>query len=359
MCSADAAQLDQSAAEAFGERMADVLNCGALALMTSVGHRVGLFDAMDGMPPSTSAAIATAAGLNERYVREWLGAMVTGRIVVFDPDKGTYHLPAEHAAYLTRAASPDNLAVVAQFIPLLGQVEDPIVECFKNGGGVPYAKFPRFHTVMAEESGQTVVAALIDSILPLAPGVADALGKGIDVLDVGCGSGRAINMLAKNFPTSRFAGYDISEEAIGAAKNEAKRLGLTNARFEVADVARLNGSAGYDLITAFDSIHDQAAPAEVLAGIVRLLRPGGTFLMQDIAGSSHVHKNMDHPVAPLMYTISCMHCMTVSLSAGGAGLGAMWGRELAEKMLGDAGFTSVDVKQLPHDFLNLYYVAKR
>src|SRR4028118_1226040 len=153
-------ELDQAKAEEFAERMVSVLNEGSIALMASIGHRTGLFDTMAGLPPSTSKQIASAAGLNERYVREWLGAMVVGRIVEHDPGNGTYLLPKEHAAFLTRAASPENIAAFTQYIPLLGSVEDGIVESFKNGGGVPYSAFPRFHEGMAGDSGQAALPAL-------------------------------------------------------------------------------------------------------------------------------------------------------------------------------------------------------
>ena len=133
------ASFDTTAAEAFGERMMDTLNAGALSLMISVGHRTGLFDTMAEMEPATSAEIAERAGLDERYVREWLGAMVTGRVVDVEAGSGTYRLPPEHAASLTRAARPANMAVTCQWIPMLGSVESEIVECFRNGGGVPYA----------------------------------------------------------------------------------------------------------------------------------------------------------------------------------------------------------------------------
>src|SRR5919107_131969 len=242
-------ELDQAKAEAFAGRMLGILNDAALALMASIGHRTGLFDTMSGMPPSSSEQIADAANLNERYVREWLGAMVVGRIVEHDPEEGTYYLPQEHAAWLTRAASPNNIAVTAQFIPVLGMVEDGIVESFKHGGGLPYSAFPRFHEVMAEDSGQTVVAALAGHILPLVPGLIERLEEGIDVLDVGCGSGRALNLMARTFPNSRFVGYDLSEEAIARARAEAEEHGTSNARFEVKDVATLDEEASYDLIT--------------------------------------------------------------------------------------------------------------
>ena len=352
-------ELDQAKAEKFAERMVGVLNEGAIALMTSIGHRTGLFDTMAGLLPSTGKQIASAAGLNERYVREWLGAMVVGRIVEHDPENETYHLPQEHAAFLTRAASPENIAAFTQYIPLLGSVEDGIVESFKNGGGVPYSAFPRFHEVMAEDSGQTVLPALTDHILPLVPGLTERLEKGIDVLDVGCGSGRALNLMARTFPNSRFAGYDLSEEAIARARAEAKEHGTANARFEVKDAATLDEEARYDLITTFDAVHDQADPAAVLQGIANALKDEGVYLMQDIAGSSHHHNNLNHPIGPFLYTISTMHCMTVSLAQGGEGLGAMWGEEKAREMLREAGFKEVHVKQLPHDFQNSYYIAKK
>ncbi len=353
-------EFDRAKAEEFAERMVDVLNHGALALMTSIGHRTGLFDAMKGLPPSTSGQIADAANLNERYVREWLGAMVTGRIVVVhDDERKTFLLPPEHSAFLTRAAAPENIAAFAQYVPLLGAVEDRIVECFEKGGGVPYSAYPRFQEVMAEDSGQTVVSALVDSILPLVPGLTERLEAGIDVLDVGCGSGRALNHMARAFPNSRFTGYDLSEEGIARGRAEAEGRGLSNVRFEVKDATDLDENERYDLVTTFDAVHDQAQPSKVLKGIAQALRPGGVYLMQDIKASSHVHNNLDHPVGPFLYTISCMHCMPVSLAQDGAGLGAMWGEEKAREMLREAGFIKVEVRQLSHDFQKSYYIAAK
>lgn len=352
-------EFDEKRSENFAEELLTILNHGAVTLMISLGHRSGLFDKLGDLAPSTSQEIAEAAGLNERYVREWLGTMVTGGIVEYDESSDRYELPAEHAAFLTRPAVQDNMASIAQFIPLLGAVEDDILECFKNGGGLSYDKYPRFHEVMAEESGQTVLPALIDKILPLIDGIIDKLEKGIDVLDVGCGSGRALNLLARKFPNSRFTGYDFSEEAIGRARQEAEDNGLDNISFEVRDVSTIEGGKRFDLITAFDAIHDQAKPDKVLEGINRSLKDEGVFLMQDITGSSFVHNNLDHPVAPLMYTISCLHCMTVSLADDGAGLGAMWGKEKALEMLEEAGFDNVQVERLEHDILNNYYIARK
>ncbi len=351
-------QIDQGKAEAFAQGILGILNSGAIALMVSIGHRTRLFDTLAQLPPSTSQQIADSAGLNERYVREWLGSMVTGGIVEYDPSDRTYCLPPEHSLFLTRSADT-NIAATVQFIPILATVEDQIIECFYKGGGVPYSAYKRFHQVMAEESDQTVVEALLDHILPLVPGLVEALQSGIDVLDIGCGSGHAMNMLAQTFPQSRFTGYDFSNEAIATAKTEAQKLDLNNVQFQVKDAATIDEIDRYDLITTFDAIHDQAKPDVVLHAIAQALRPDGTYLMQDIRASSYVEGNLEHPAAPYLYTVSCMHCMTVSLAMNGAGLGAVWGEEKALEMLQEAGFTNVEVKRLDHDLHNNYYIVKK
>ncbi|MEW8683580.1 MAG: class I SAM-dependent methyltransferase [Candidatus Thiodiazotropha endolucinida] len=343
----------------FAEELLQILNHGAIALMISIGHRTGLFDTMARIPPSDSQGIAESAGLNERYVREWLGAMVTAAIVSYDADSGCYTLPPAHAGLLTRDASPDNVAVFAQYIPLLGQVEEEVIDCFYNGGGVPYERYTRFHEVMAEDSGQTVVSALFEHILPLIDGQLSRLQQGIDVLDVGCGRGQALLQLARAFPNSRFTGYDFSQEAIEWARKEADRQGLSNLLFEVKDVATLDEQGAYDWIVTFDAIHDQKSPDMVLSAIHGALRDDGIYLMQDIKGSSHLHNNLEHPIGPLLYTLSTMHCMTVSLAQDGAGLGTVWGRELALKMLNEAGFNDVVVKELDHDFQNYFYIIRK
>ena len=320
------AQVDQAKAAAFENRLLEMLNAGALSLMVSIGHRTGLFDAMASLAPATSAEIADAAQLQERDVREWLGAMVAAGVVDYRAESRAYRLPPEHAAYLTRAAAPSNFAVFAQYVPLLGSVEDDIIRCFAEGGGVPYSRYARFHEVMAEDSGQTVLPALKDHILPLVPGLIERLRAGIRVLDVGCGRGRALNLMAGWFPKSRFVGLDLSDEATEFARNEAKRQGHGNLEFSARDLSRFDkeaDEAAFDLVTTFDAVHDQANPRAVLRGIRVSLAPNGVYLAQDIKGSSHVHLNCEHPIGTFLYTVSCIHCMTVSLAQNGEGLGAM------------------------------------
>jgi SAM-dependent methyltransferase len=346
-----------SAETEFSERLIEMANHAMLAMMVSIGHRTGLFEAIK-QGAATSEELADRAGLAERYVREWLGAMTTGKLVELDSRTRRYSLPAAHGAFLGRDAANGNMAAMFQFIAVLGGVESRIVDCFRTGGGVPYQAFERFHEVMAEESAQTVVAALEEAIIPLVPGLAGRLETGVDVADIGCGSGRAMIHLAALFPNSRFTGYDLSREAVAAARAEASRLGLGNVEFVATDATHLPGEGRFDLIFTFDAVHDQAQPAAVLANIRRLLRPGGIYLMQDIDSATDVADNVERPLAPFIYTISCMHCMTVSLAQGGAGLGAAWGEQLAMAMLKDAGFADVATHRLEHDIMNLYYVCR-
>ena len=346
----------------FADQLLHVLNQGATSLMVSIGHRTGLFDGMDELDWSNDRQVAEHTGLELRYVREWLAAMVSAGIVQYQPKGKMYRLPESHAALLCRKSSPDNIAVFAQYIGMLGKVEDQIVQCFQNGGGVGYEQYPNFHSIMAEDSGQTVLSALDEHILPLVPGIEEKLRQGITVLDVGCGRGQALLHLADKYPASTFWGYDLSASALDEARQIAQSKGLENVRFKAQDLTRFNAEAepeAFDLVTAFDAIHDQAEPQNVLDGIYATLKTDGYFLMQDIRASSHLENNLDHPIAPLLYTISTMHCMTVSLAQGGAGLGTMWGEEKATEMLTLAGFGQVSVNRLDHDFQNNFYVMRK
>ena len=351
--------LDETKVNAFAQRMTDTLNDAFLAFMVSIGHQTGLFDTMARLAPATSEQIARAAALQERYVREWLGALVTGRVVEYDAARKTYVLPPEHAACLTRAAGTNNLATSMLWVSCIGAVEPEIVQCFRRGGGVPYAAYARFHEIMQTWSAQILDETLIEKTLPLVPGLIERLQRGIDVLDVGCGSGHAINLMGRAFPRSRFSGYDFSEEGIAAARAEASAWGVTNANFVAQDVATIAERERFDFITAFDAIHDQAQPRRVLAAIAAALRSTGTFLMVDDRASSYLHENLDHPLGPFLYAVSTMHCMTVSLADGGEGLGTVWGEQKARELLAEAGFTEVAVHTQPGDIANNYYVAQK
>lgn len=350
---------DQARAETFADRIADVVDAGALSVMLSVGHRSGLLDAMNNLPPATSAEIAARANLSERYVRECLAALVTGGVLEYDPDDVSYYLPPEHAASLTRGAALGNMAVYGQFVALLGSVQEQMLERFKDGGGTDYQDYPCFHQIMAEDSGATVVAGLFDHILPLIPGIKQRLEQGIDVLDAGCGRGLALLAMAQRFPASRFVGYDLCQSAIDFATQQVQQIGLQNIRFVKKDLSDYDEQEKFDLITSFDAVHDQRDPQRLLKSFHAALRKEGVYLMQDIGGSAHLENNQDFPLATLLYSISCFHCTPISLGQNGAGLGTMWGWETAQAMLQNSGFCAIKRNVLPHDPTNVWFVSHK
>lgn len=313
----------------FSQAMRRVLNHAMLALAVSVGRRTGLLEAMAGLPPATSGTIAATAGLDERYVREWLGAMVTGRIVDYDGSRGTYWLPSEHAAVLTDAAGADDMALALQSVPALGRVEAQVADCFRSGAGLPAGELQEWNDLHRESLTRRNRACLIDGVLSAVPGLIGRLRAGIDVLQL---EGAEDRLMQRTFPASRFS----TSSNPGA-----------------------EGGARFDLVTAFDFLHEQPRPEEVLAAVHDVLRPGGTFLCMEMAGSSELADNVEHPLGPAIYTMSMLHCLPISRGAGGVGLGAMWGEARARRMLAAAGLGDVSVRRIDDDVSHVYYVASK
>lgn len=349
--------LDRTRVQDFARKLFGHYTSGVLTLMVDIGHRTGLFEAA-AQGPGTSQEIADRAGLDERYVREWLGAMATGGIAEYEPASRTYTLPPEHALCLTGGSSR-NLAPGAQGLAMLARRMPGVVEAFRDGGGVPYSAYrPDFTEAMDASWRRIYDGLLVKGFLPAAKGLPERLRAGICVADLGCGTGHAVNLMAREFPASRFVGYDLGEDAIARAAAEARAMGLANARFEVLDATELPAEPPFDLITSFDSIHDQRDPATVLRRIAGALAPDGLYLMVEPRASSNLKDNIGNPFAPYMYGMSVLHCMTVSLAEGGAGLGTAWGEQLARRMLAEAGFSAIEVVEAPGP-QNSIYICRR
>lgn len=373
----------------FGKKMSDILNYGALNLAMAIGYKKRLFDAMDDLGGwATALEIAERAGVNSRYVREWLGIMVTGGIVSMENgnENGAgsnmnravrYLLPKAHAAYLTRRAGSSNMGVYTQEIPLLTRCAMEAVEKgFDSGKGAPFSVYPEFQSFMSELSNAKHREVLVEKFLP---GVDNGnlikwLESGIRVCDLGCGEGVALNLMAERFPGSEFVGIDNHLEAIEMAKQAADEMvcgndpchekGLKNVTYLLEDAATLKDNEAFqerfDFIMAFDAIHDQTRPLEALQSVKFMLAKGGIFSMVDIdAGSGHAD-NIDHPMGPFLYTVSLMHCMPVGLGddGSGMGLGMMWGRKQAVALLQKAGFESIETLEMAHDAFNVHYQCR-
>jgi SAM-dependent methyltransferase len=353
----DPAPTDLAETEAFiGQLFGWLIGTAATSLI-AVGERAGLLDAL-ASGPATSVELAERSGLSERHVREWLGGIAVAGIADHDESTGRFSLRASRAAALVGPA-PSNVAPLASAMTYLLRFAPAVVRTLSEGGGIPYSEYQPEFGVLGDGINRRIFdAGLVDGYVGAAAGIVDRLRAGITALDVGCGTGHVSNLLARAFPASTFTGYDIAEDGLARARDEAASWGLTNVRFERVDVANFPIGTRFDLITAFDAIHDQARPRRVLRQIHDALAPGGTFLMVDMNASSSVHANIGNPIAPYFYWVSLFHCMQVSLAEGGEGLGTAWGVELATELLHDAGFTTVErVPAPPTDPVNAIFVA--
>ena len=349
--------LDETRVAAFGEKLVGAYVGGMVTLMVDLASRTGLLDALTA-GPGTSEEVAARAGLTERYVRECLGSLVTAGIAEYDPTTRQYALPAEHALLLAGEGSA-NMAPISRLVTLLAGHVSGVAEVFRTGGGVPYAAYrPDFTDVMDGISRGLMDGQLLDGILPLTGELPARLAEGARVAEVGCGTGHAMNLMARAYPRSTFTGYDLAEDAIDRGRAEAAAWGLTNVSFVVLDVATMPTDPPCTAVFAFDAIHDQADPAGVLSRVRAALEPGGWFVMMDIKATSALEDNVGNPMAPWLYAVSTLHCMTVSLAQGGAGLGTVWGEQLALQMLGEAGFVDVTVHEVPDDPFDSVYVAR-
>ena len=349
--------VDPQRVEEFLGQLFTIYTGTMLNYMIDIGHRTALFTAAT-EGAATSEELADRAGLTERYVREWLGAMVTGGIFEYDPETKTYALPPERAAALTDG--PTNIAPMAQFNTHIGKHVHQVARAFREGGGVPYAEYrPEFTGVMDGISRTIFDAWLVDGYLPLVPGLAEHLRSGARVADIACGAGHALVLLARTFPASTFVGFDFDDGAIAQARAEARGAGLDNVTFEVCDVAGLSVDKPFDIAFVFDALHDQVDPVGVLDRIHTALTPGGVFVMKEPHAADSLEDNLANPMAPLLYSVSTLHCMTVSLAHGGAGIGTVFGEGLARRMLADAGFREIEVLPAPGDPGDAIYVSRK
>jgi len=232
-----------------------------------------------------------------------------------------------------------------------------VVEGFRGGGGLLTDASERVNEAMAAEKRQLIDESFVEGLLDLMPAMRVRLDAGATVLDAGCGDGRLLVTMARMYPRSLFRGYDISRGAIRRAREAIGEAALGNVDVEVGDVASLDEPHAYDLVFAFGSISEQAFPRLVLRNLFRAMKGDGRFVMQEIAASSHLVRNIEHPFAPMLYAISCMHAIPMAAGQEGEALGTMWGQERAMQMLVETGFSSIRFESLAPDPLHYYCIA--
>jgi SAM-dependent methyltransferase len=353
-------ELDSAAVERFAGFLMQTYTSAGVTLCIHIGQQTGLWERLAG-GAATSTELADRSGLSERHVREWLAAVTCAGIVDFDETTRRFSLPAEHAACLTGTTSA-NLAPISGAWPVMGRLAPRLIETFHTGGGLPYSAYMPEYTDIQDAANRRIYDdTLVDGYLAAVDGLTERLRSGVRVADVGCGTGHCVNLMARAFPASTFVGYDVSRVALERARGEAESMGVTNVTFELQDCAALDEThEHFEVVTAFDVIHDLAWPGEALAGIAHLVEEDdGVFVMVDTKLSSYLENNLDIPTATLTYVSSLVHCMQVSLAQGGVGLGSGWGHEMATEMLMKAGFSDVHITETPKDPFDNIYVARR
>jgi len=332
--------VDEQAVEEFlGRVIAD--SAGVMTvIMSTIGDRLGLF-AVLAEGAVSPAELAHRAGVDERYAREWCRVLASAGYIEHDAPSGTFRLPPPHAAVLADDGLASSGGIHATYRALMGMI-DPVEDAFRTGAGVPYDAYgPGFWAGLERLTGANFDHLLVQEWVPAIDGLEDRLVAGGDVADIGCGTGRALIRLAQAYPNSRFRGFDLTPEVVERARAAAEEAGVGDrVEFTVHDVAR--GIPGqYDLVTTFDVIHDSADPAAIVRTARGAVRQDGVWIVLEI----HAHDHLDDaagPLGTLLYGISVMHCMSVSIAQGGAALGTCGVPESVLRQLClEAGFASV------------------
>ena len=347
--------MDQAKMEAFVGKVLNDTSAASVTVLAAIGDRLDLFKRMAVGGPATSAELATRANLNERYVREWLGAMASAGYVEYEPLSRRFTLPLEHVPALAQERGPYFFGGIHQ--EMLGTFKplDKIIEAFRHGGGVPQSEYGEdLWEGLERFTAGWFDNHLIQEWIPAMPEVQAKLESGALVADVGCGRGRALIKLAEAFPKSRFVGYDVFEPTISKATENARAAGVSErVRFEHLDVSQ-GLPEQYDIITTFDVIHDAVDPQGLVRSIRQGLLAGGRYVCLDINCSDKLEENAG-PLGALFQGISVLYCMTTSLAHEGEGLGTIGLPESKLRELCEAaGFGEVRQVPLDNPFNNLY-----
>jgi 2-polyprenyl-3-methyl-5-hydroxy-6-metoxy-1,4-benzoquinol methylase len=338
-----------AAGKSIGERVVDDVGGAFTVGLAYLGDKLGLFAAVAALGKSPSGGVARKAGLQERYVREWLKAMVAAEYLEYDPAEEAYFLTPEQKAALVDEAARTFVGGVFQLaLPSL-LLTPRLIEVFQRGGGIPFGDLPaeipeaidRMHRPWFDH-------LLVSEWLDGAPGLVAALSRGISVLDVGCGMGRSTLTMARAFPNSSILGIDPHRPSIDKARSLAAEAGLGNVRFAADPIDRMEEARNtfdlfdlFDLIVAIDCVHDMIDPIRSLRAMRAVLSTAGRLFWSEPTGSREPLQNRN-PSGKMRAGLSPFHCLTVSLAAGGAGLGTLIGEDGARALAEQAGFGSFE-----------------
>jgi SAM-dependent methyltransferase len=328
--------------ESFVGQVVSDLSAAFSGVLINVGHKLGLYRAMAKLGACTSAALAEATGIRERYVREWLANQAAGGYVAYDPKKQTYVLPPAQAMVLALDQSPVFMAPAFEVAASFWLDEDKIVDAFRSGEGLGWHAHDHRLFRGTESFFRTGYRAnLVSEWLPALDGVVERLRRGARVADIGCGHGASTILMAQAFPKSTFIGFDYHDESVATARRRAAEEGVANnTAFEVKAATESYGQ-DFDLICFMDCLHDLGDPVEALARSRKALKSDGKVLLVEPYAGDRLEDNLN-PVGRMFYAASALACTPNSLSQKGAfGLGAQAGEERLRAVAREAGFSNL------------------
>lgn len=331
----------------FGEMTSQMLQYGAVSLSVAMAQETGILGILLAADqPLTSVEIAHKAGLKERYVRENLGAMTSGRLVQLveshsPEDDLRYIVPLEHRPALTK------LGVFSLFLSAVSRQFSAVKDCFPLDG--PWCVRYNAHVFATLDTAALYKLDETFDILSNSPVIKDKLegGAQLQAAEFGCGHGRLGRRLASRYPGCQFTLTDVAEAALQKAESQAREEGLTNMNFQIVDVCNLSKDwyGRFDWLLAQNVIHDLPHPALALEGVAKALKPGGVFSLIDEWVASDLRDNVGSDKASLLYTLSTMFCLPESFQKEGSeALGACWGEQRVRTMVEKAGLRLLTIK---------------
>ena len=337
------------------------LDGAVTAAMVHLGDQLGLYEAMRGAGAAlTTVELAERAGLHERWVREWAFNQAAAKLIEVD-DERRFSLLPEAEAVLADPSHPAFGMGMFHRLPQTMQAAVDVRESFVTGLGHDYDSHGPEGAAGIERSFEPWNNTfLVPAVLPALDGIVDRLQSGAHVVDVGCGAGGAVLLMAEAFPRSSFVGYDISRHALNRAEQKRAAAGSTNAEFRDPRQFPMPTDHSVDLVTTFDCIHDMTHPQQMMEAIRASLTDDGTWLLVDIKALDTFEQNMrKNPMASLMYGISVLSCMSSALSEpDGAGLGTLGlSANTAREMSEQAGFTRFRKLDIDHS-VNAFYEVR-
>jgi 2-polyprenyl-3-methyl-5-hydroxy-6-metoxy-1,4-benzoquinol methylase len=332
--------MDQARLETFVFQVVKDMATSMSGVMTNIGHKLNLYKAMAGAGPITPSELAQKTGTRDRYIREWLNNQAAGGYITYDPQKGTYEVPEEHAMVLANPESPVFMAAAFDLISSMWLDEDKVVDAFQSGKGIGWHEHhPRLFCSCEAFFRNGYLSNLTSTWIPALEGVEAKLQAGAKVADIGCGHGASTIIMAKAYPNSQFFGFDYHFDSIATARLRALQAGVADrVRFEVATAKDYPGS-DYDLVCFMDCLHDMGDPVGAAKYTKEVLEENGTVLLVEPFAGKNVEDNFN-PIGQMYYAASTAICTPNSLSQEvGLALGAQAGEVKLSQVMSEAGFS--------------------